>query len=99
MKEEAEASITDGREPLEDDGYTATVMTNFDHFVDEAIAARLKESPTHFAQYTGYNFCGYVVWGGKWICEVWRYHRKEQTFSGDSLGQLMSSICEEYGYE
>lgn len=38
-----------------------TLMTNFDHSINEELGERLKEGKT-YAQYSGYNFCGYVWW-------------------------------------
>lgn len=77
------------------------VMTNFDHSIDEEVATRLRENPDAQAEYTGWNFIGYVSWVpevGHYTCEVWQYHSPRETFEG-SLQEIMAAVCETYGSE
>lgn len=77
------------------------VMTNCDHSIDHGIAEQLKTGD-FFAQYAGWNFCGYVWYGrdaGQWNCEVWQYHSHMDTVTADTLEAIMEQVCEKYGHD
>jgi hypothetical protein len=79
--------------------YDETLMSNFDHDIDEKVAEAIKDKPL-YAQYAGYGFCGYVWWqDNKWCCEVWCHGNWCETFVEDSLKDIMSEVSQEYGYE
>lgn len=75
------------------------VMSNFDHTINEEIAAQLKESPI-YAGYSGWNFHG-KVWfqDGQYHCEVRTYGSYNETHSDESLEEIMTSVSSEYGYD
>lgn len=77
-----------------------SVMSNFDHTIDVAVAARLQEEPA-FAQYSGWNFCGYVWWdkgAQTFNCEVWHYNAPVEVVSG-SLEEIMDDVSDKYGWD
>ena len=77
--------------------FSESVMSNFDHAIDEKVAEAIKDKPL-YAQYAGWNFCGYVWWqNGKWCCEVWTYGSWFETFVADTLSEIMSDVSSEYG--
>lgn len=77
--------------------FSEGVMSNFDHDIDEKVAEAIKDRPL-YAQYAGWNFCGYVWWqNGKWCCEVWTYGSWCKTFVADTLSEIMSDVSSEYG--
>ena len=76
-----------------------TVMSNFDHCIDEKVATEIKGKDLS-AQYSGWNFCGYCWWhkqSSKWCCEVWTYGSYQKTFNADTLEEIMSDVSVEYG--
>lgn len=75
-----------------------TVMSNFDHDIDEQLAKSLK-TRKEYDQYSGWNFCGYVWWDRKaktYKCEVWHYNVPQKVYSG-TLEQIMENVCQEWG--
>ena len=77
------------------------VMTNFDHSIDQDVVKELQRGP-YFAQYSGWNFCGYVWRSAKkkvWNCEVWRYNSHIDTVSAKTLEDVMETVCATYGSE
>lgn len=81
--------------------YVGTVMTNFDHSIDEDLAKKLKRRKW-YSQYAAWDFCGYVWWDRKtkdWNCEVWSYHVHRETVSANSLQEIMDKVSEDYGYD
>jgi hypothetical protein len=78
-------------------GFSESVMSNFDYDIDEKVAEAIKDKPL-YAQYSSWNFCGYVWWqNGKWCCEVWTYGSWNETFVADTLSEIMSDVSSEYG--
>lgn len=76
-----------------------SVMSNADHTIEEDVAKELKKG-SFYAQYAGWNFCGYVWWNeNKWSCEIWQYNSHIDTVQGDTLQEIMDKVSEEYGYE
>ena len=74
-----------------------TVMSNFDHSIDRDVEKKIKET-REFAQYAGWDFCGYVVWdNNKWQCEVWVYGSPREIITADSLEDIMDKVSKEYG--
>lgn len=72
------------------------VMSNCDHKIDLKVAGQLQEGGC-YAQYAGWNFCGYVWWEDQTFhCEVWIYHSPQEIVSG-SLEAIMDTVCEKYG--
>ena len=76
-----------------------TVMSNFDHYIDEKIATELKVKDL-FSQYSGWNFCGYCWWNkqySKWCCEVWTHGSWQTTIVADELKDIMNDVSEQWG--
>jgi len=72
------------------------VMSNFDHEIDRDVAKELEKGGC-YAQYAGWNFCGYVWWEDEsFHCEVWVYRSPQEIISG-SLEEIMDTVCEKYG--
>ena len=75
------------------------VMTNFDHSIDYKVAELLKDGK-HYAQYSAWNFCGWVYFNIQkqlFIYEVWRYHLCEEIFEYSTLELIMENVCRGYG--
>ncbi len=84
---------------LHGEGYSSltTVMSNADHSIKSDIADKLKTGK-FYAQYAGWNFCGYVFWDkNQWACEIWVYHNHEKTIKAETLSEIMDIVSEEYG--
>lgn len=79
----------------------AAVMSNFDGRIDEGIATQL-QTGDYFAQYSAWNFCGYV-WrdrdAAQWHCEIWRYNTHADTLTAENLEAIMREAGERYGRE
>lgn len=76
------------------------VMSNCDHEINYEIAEVLKDGK-HYAQYAGWDFCGYVYWDiskQKFICEVWVYGSIREIIEYKTLELIMKNVCENYGY-
>lgn len=79
--------------------YLDTVMTNLDHSIDYDVAEQLKKEEA-IAQYSGWDFCGYVWWSReheRWMCEVWQYHSPIEVVEAETLEEIMSEVCSKYG--
>lgn len=75
-----------------------TVMTNFDHSIDDEVAEQLKAEQKTYSQYSAWDFCGYVYrHGGKWRSEIWRYHSIVALLEAETLGELMEEASERWG--
>lgn len=75
------------------------IMSNFDHEINYEIAEVLKDGK-YYAQYAGWNFCGYVYWDiskQEFICEVWTYNSIREIIKGKTLELIMKKVCKEYG--
>lgn len=82
----------EGRQEIE------VVMSNFDHEIDHEVGERLKTEHA-YAQYSGWNFCGYVWWAeGTFHCEVWHYGQPAEEVSG-TLEEIMETVSNEWGDE
>lgn len=81
----------------------ATVMTNFDHTVNEITAGLLMipNALGHgWAQHTAANFHGRVWYrNGRWHEQVWVRERPVATYSAASLQQLMVIVNDQHGWE
>jgi hypothetical protein len=72
-------------------------MSNFDHTIDEGFAEKLK-SGKYFGRHAAWDFNGLVYWlKGKFHTDVWVYGSYQESFSADSLEELMELANEEYG--
>lgn len=78
--------------------YEDEIMSNFDHTIDREVEKAIK-GKTLYAQYSGWNFCGYVWWAGKWHCEVWTYGSPDRVISADELEEIMTEVSGSYGYD
>jgi hypothetical protein len=75
------------------------IMSNFDREIVHATADSIKEKP-FYSGYAGWNFHGKVWWqDGQWHCEVWQYRSYVETFSAQTLEEIMTLVSDEYGYE
>lgn len=76
-----------------------TIMTNFDHRIEHEVAKEIKGKEL-YAQYAGWDFCGYVYWDKEkeeWVCEVWCYHNHVDTKRAKTLEEIMAQVCAGYG--
>ena len=73
------------------------IMSNFDRLIIEETAEAIYQKKL-FSDYPGWDFNGKVWWqDGKWHCEVWCYGNWNETFSRDTLKELMEDISDKYG--
>jgi hypothetical protein len=75
------------------------VMSNFDHCIDAVVAAALQAGPC-YAQYSGWDFCGWVWWLAdrkEWACEVWCHQSHVETVTAPTLAEIMDEICGKWG--
>ena len=75
-------------------------MSNFDHTIDNGLAELLKENEGKvYAQYAGWNFCGYVWFeNDKFVCQVWCYKSPQEEIIADTLEEIMDMVSEKWGY-
>jgi len=76
-----------------------TLMSNFDHEVDESVAAQLKEVKA-VAKYPGWEFSATCWWDGErgqYLAAVRRYCSLRATYAAATPQGLMRLICEDYG--
>ena len=76
-----------------------TLMSNFDNKIEEAIAEKLRTTQKVFAQYAGWNFCGYVWWGMEeqtFFCEIWVFGEPVEIIRG-TLQEIMDEASNKYG--
>lgn len=74
-----------------------TVMSNFDHEIDEGAEVKLRVMDC-YGTYTARNFCGFVWWNGEqFCCEVMQYRQHVSTVYGESLKAIMNECCKRYG--
>lgn len=77
------------------------IMSNFDGRINGETYSAIKGQPL-FSGYTGWNFYGKVWWDLnllRWCCEVWQYHCYKETVVCDTLEEIMSEVCSNYGHE
>jgi len=77
------------------------LMSNYDRKIITATADALKRDEL-FSRYAGWNFNGKVWRDGErdtWHCEVWCYGNFMETFSAETLEELMQDISDKYGYD
>jgi len=87
------------RLPEHFEDFGETVMSNFDHCIDEKVATEIKGKDLS-AQYSGWNFCGYCWWdkqSSKWCCEVLTYGSWQTTIVADELKDIMNYVSERWG--
>jgi len=76
-------------------------MSNFDHSIDDGLEESLQTNK-QVAQYSGWNFCGYVYWDKeekKFICEVWQNNEWIDTIKANNLEEIMEEVFGQYGDE
>jgi hypothetical protein len=80
-----------------------TIMRNLDHeWINGALAERLRDDPTLWAQHAAWEFCGYVRWDAhatEWIEEVWRYHEPIATHRASTLDELRVIVNDNHGWD
>lgn len=76
------------------------VMSNFDNTINLDAATRLDNEPDTFGSYSGWDLHG-TVWkeDNKYHAEIRVYRNHVDSLSSDSLQQLMTDVCESYGYD
>ena len=76
-------------------------MSNFDMRIDDGFEEALrKEEGKAFGRHSGWNFNGRVYFSnGLFYEEVWRYGSIIETLSSENLKELMTDVCENYGYD
>ena len=73
------------------------IMSNFDGAIVSETAEAIKGKEL-FSRYSGWNFNGKVWWQNNlWNCEVWCYGSFQKTFNAETLDEIMSDVCSEYG--
>jgi hypothetical protein len=87
--------ITESWEELDE------VASNFDREWSSEIAKDLQLKPNAaFAQYSGWNFCGYVWFDGKeFQCQIWRYGVPVSQIASLTGTELMRLVSQRFGYE
>jgi len=101
MKKTSESTIGGDilRMPKSFTEHPRCLMSNFDRDIDESVAKYIKNKPL-YAQYSGWNFCGWVWWQNKkWCCEIWVYGGWCETFVANTLSEIMENVSQEYGYD
>lgn len=76
-------------------------MSNCDHRIDDGMEEQLRAAPGEvYSRHAAWNFNA-KVWfeGGKFHSEVWVYRSPRQTFTADTLRELMDLANAEYGSE
>ena len=72
-------------------------MSNFDHSIDGELEGALRTSRV-YAQHAAWDFCGYVWFAdGQFHEDVWQYNAYTETFTADSLPELMQAVNAEWG--
>lgn len=74
-------------------------MSNLDHTVDKNLAEVLRGEKV-FAQYSAWNFYGYVWWdreSNKFNCQIMVYGDHKETLSADNLKEIMEEASDKYG--
>ena len=76
-----------------------TVMSNCDGAIEEEIV-ELVDRGEAYAQYAGWNFCGYV-WRDVdgYACEVWVHRAPREVVREGTLREIMESVSERYGHD
>lgn len=73
------------------------VMSNFDCEINQDVAKQLQED-SYFAQYSAWNFCGYVFYfDSKWYCEIWTNNFLSEVIEDDNLEGIMAQAQDKYG--
>ena len=75
-------------------------MSNGDGSIDDGFAEALKEAPGEvFGNHYGWNFCGNVYFkDGQFHEEVYIYRVLQEMISAGTLEDLMTDVCDKYGY-
>lgn len=86
--------------PAERTRDVGTVLTNFDHGIDDELARELV-APDAYGTYAAWDFYGQAVWceDEQFHVEIWCYHQHVDTISAGSLEALMAEASEAWGYE
>ncbi len=87
--------------PYESNQLAKSVMSNFDHAIDEDVAQELQKTKA-YAHYPGWDFSGQVWWdrkGKQWCCGVWVYKRHVETMYAVDLRELMTEVSDKYGWD
>jgi hypothetical protein len=84
-----------------DEELDGDVISNFDHEIDDDIAAELQKKEA-FSRYPGWNFNARVWWSRNpeiWRAEVWVLGSSEAVVEGDSLQEIHDQICARWGHD
>lgn len=77
--------------------YEEDIMSNLDKEIIQETVEAIKGKAL-FSPYPGRDFWGKVWWQNDlWHCEVWVYRVFQETFSAETLEEIMKSVCSEYG--
>ncbi len=78
-------------------GFAACLMRNLDGFIDEDVAAILRENEL-LAEHHAWDFCG-TVWfaDGRWHEIVRVHHKVVASYSADTLPKLMELASAQHG--
>jgi len=77
------------------------IMSNFDGMINQPVVEAIKGKEL-FSRYSGWNFNGRVWWDGenqKWCCEIWVYGARQKTLMSNDLEEIMTDVCDQYGYD
>ena len=74
-------------------------MSNGDHEINHEVE-RLIKGGTHWSDYPGWNFCGYVWFAdGKFKCQINHCHRHVATLEAETLQEIMDEASLTWGYD
>lgn len=75
------------------------LMSNFDGKINQKTTKVIRNKDL-FSHYAGWNFNGKVWWDdNNWNCAVWVYGNHRETVTRQTLGEIMTEVSDEYGYE
>lgn len=78
----------------------ATLYSNFDHTLNEAVLEIITEQPFRAGEHTAWEFHGVVWFDGKlWYEEVSRYHSVVATYTGESALDVIEQANDDWGHE
>ena len=73
-------------------------MSNLDRTIDEGLEDELKSNAGKmYAQYAGWNFCGYVWFEDEqFVCQVWTYRVPREEIVAPTLEEIMEEVSCKY---
>lgn len=78
--------------------YLGSVMSNFDHKIEEGFEEKLKAGK-FYGSYPAQNFHGTVWFNGCFKCGIMQYRVHVATIEGETLQEIMDDACSKYGFE